>query len=174
MNRFLLVAISVADNLSAAEAYGAGLLLPYKQGLKQALVAGMREGPVVAVDACRIQAPEVASGLSVDGVKVGRSSKRLRNPANEPKPWMQTLLQEWQELENRKPAIVELENATYGYAEPIILQPMCRTCHGEVIAPELQQVIAARYPDDRATGFRPGDLRGMFWVEFPKAAVEPD
>jgi hypothetical protein len=27
--------------------------------------------------------------------------------------------------------------------------------------------LAARYPDDRATGFAPGDLRGWFWVEVP-------
>ena len=50
---------------------------------------------------------------------------------------------------------------------PIRLQPQCTMCHGPAaaIADEVRAEIAASYPDDRATGFATGDLRGWFWVE---------
>ena len=40
----------------------------------------------------------------------------------------------------------------------------CATCHGESVSPEILAEIKARYPDDTATGFAVGDLRGMFTV----------
>ena len=46
-------------------------------------------------------------------------------------------------------------------------QLLCTTCHGESISPGIASAIAERYPDDEATGFAVGDLRGVFWVEFP-------
>ena len=41
-----------------------------------------------------LRAPEIAAGLSTDGVRVGRTSHRLRNPANAPRPWMEPVLAE--------------------------------------------------------------------------------
>jgi hypothetical protein len=32
-------------------------------------------------------------------------------------------------------------------------------------APELSSAIQARYPQDRATYFEPGQLRGVFWLK---------
>lgn len=48
-----------------------------------------------------------------------------------------------------------------------MLQPMCLTCHGADLAPDVQAAIAERYPDDRATGYRTGELRGVIWAELP-------
>ena len=55
-----------------------------------------------------------------------------------------------------------------GYAEPIIVQPLCLSCHGNVLAPEVANHIEEAYPDDQATGFEIGDLRGVYWVAFPR------
>jgi hypothetical protein len=60
---------------------------------------------------------------------------------------------------------VALGGGRHGYVEPIVMQPLCVTCHGEEIAEPLRQRIAELYPEDRATGFRVGELRGLFWVE---------
>ena len=46
---------------------------------------------------------------------------------------------------------------------------LCVTCHGESLAPDVQERLAERYPTDRATGYRVGDLRGVFWAELPPA-----
>ncbi|MEX2498681.1 MAG: DUF3365 domain-containing protein [Wenzhouxiangellaceae bacterium] len=40
----------------------------------------------------------------------------------------------------------------------------CVICHGESIAPELAETIKQLYPQDQATGFAPGELRGAFSV----------
>ena len=44
---------------------------------------------------------------------------------------------------------------------------LCLQCHGEVLDPAVAGKIAELYPDDQATGFIDGDLRGVFWVEYP-------
>ena len=46
----------------------------------------------------------------------------------------------------------------------------CLACHGpaEALDEEVRVALAELYPEDRATGFRSGDLRGWFWVEVPR------
>jgi len=163
------VSVAETDRNSVGDigASGAALLKPFKQQLKQALISGIQEGPVAAIDACRIQAPEITAANSVDGIEVGRSSLRLRNPGNEPTDWMRDAMGHWQDSGDLTPVVRQLDADTVAYAEPIVLQPMCVTCHGKSIAPDVVAAIAERYPDDQATGYVPGDLRGMFWVSFP-------
>jgi hypothetical protein len=148
------------------QTYAASLLVPFKQELMHALTEGMATGPESAIAACSIQAPGIAAALSVDGVRVGRTSHRLRNSANEGPEWVAPILARYLEREAR-PVIVTLDDDRVGYVEPIMLAPLCTSCHGESIAPGVADAIAERYPDDEATGFAIGDLRGVFWVEFP-------
>ena len=162
---FIAVA-AAADGPGDAER-GAELLAPFKANLKQALIEGMQEGPASAIDVCRDKAPQIATWLSVDGVVLGRSSHKLRNPDNVAPEWLAPLLEEWAAAEARpEPALVELPGGRQGYVEPIYLQPLCLTCHGSEIAPDIAERIAALYPADAATGFSAGDFRGVFWVEF--------
>ena len=49
----------------------------------------------------------------------------------------------------------------------IATEPGCLACHGQDVAAPVREAILARYPDDRATGFAVGDLRGALWVEVP-------
>jgi hypothetical protein len=49
--------------------------------------------------------------------------------------------------------------------------PVCTTCHGATVAPDVAAAIAARYPEDRATGFSPGDLRGAFSIAWTGKAL---
>jgi hypothetical protein len=50
---------------------------------------------------------------------------------------------------------------------PIHLASKCMTCHGprEQIPSSVKKELDKRYPQDKATGFHSGDLRGWFWVE---------
>lgn len=148
---------------------GAEAVLPFKKSLKQALVSGLERGPVPAISVCRMVAPQLAEEVSTDGVRVGRSSLKLRNPKNAPKPWMQPLLETYEQSpDQREPAVVAIDDDTIGYVEPIFVQPLCVTCHGETLAPDLKSKIDELYPEDRATGYAPGDLRGVFWAELPR------
>lgn len=164
------VLVLLAAPAPGQETRGAELLAPFKQDLQAALRAGLAEGPAEAVRACRLQAPALAAAHSKEGVRVGRSSHRLRNPANRPPAWVAPILQAWAaDPETSAARTVELPEGRRGYVEPIRMQALCATCHGEQLAPGVSTLLQALYPEDRATGFRVGELRGVFWAEYPEA-----
>jgi hypothetical protein len=158
-------AVEAADAIDPA-ARGAELLAPFKSDLKQALMSGMQEGPAAAIEVCSELAPGIAASLSVDGVKMGRSSHRLRNPENVAPDWLVPLIDGYASGGERLPQTVALGEGRTGYAEPITVEPVCLTCHGVELDDAIAAQLAALYPEDRATGFSAGDFRGVFWVEF--------
>ncbi len=149
------------------QARGAELLAPFKMKLKGALLQGMESGPAEAIGACRAEAPQIAASLSTDGVRMGRSSHKLRNPQNAPPDWLVPILEAYASTAaEHVPQLADLGDGRSGYAEPIIVQPLCLTCHGETLHPDVAGRIAELYPEDEATGFAEGDFRGVFWVEY--------
>lgn len=148
-----------------AKARGAALLAPFKANLKNELVTSMQSGVDDAIAACNTAAPAIAASLSVDGVRMGRSSHRLRNPDNAAPAWVAPVIDDYLEGQPQ-PVSVELDGGRHGYAEPIMTQPLCLTCHGQELHPEVAAKIAELYPEDEAAGFAAGDLRGVFWVEY--------
>ena len=176
MRRLLLPCLCLLATLSAgaaeapadgATARGTALLLPFKQQLKAALQSGMAEGPAAAIGVCRDQAPAIAASLSTDDVTMGRTSHRLRNPQNRPPAWAASLLDRYAVGESSGAATVALDGGLTGYVEPIFVQPVCLACHGDTLAPGVADTLTRLYPDDAATGFAPGDFRGLFWVTYP-------
>jgi hypothetical protein len=162
----ILAVPAFADD--AAEARGAEILAPFKMQLKQALLSGLAQGPSEAIGACKLQAPQIAAALSVDGIVMGRSSHRLRNPANTAPDWVSPLMQAYvDDAADRAPRTVALAGDRVGYVEPILTQAVCLTCHGDVQDPALAERIADEYPDDQATGFELDEFRGVFWASFP-------
>ena len=153
-----------------ALARGAATLKPFKMELKSALELGLAEGPDAAIEVCQLRAPRIAAESSSSSVRVGRTSHKLRNPANAPAGWMKPLLADYlADAEARAPRAVALEGGRVGYVEPILVQSLCVTCHGEELAVPVRNRLRELYPEDQATGFRVGDLRGLFWVEFREA-----
>ncbi len=156
--------------VEARRARGAEILRPFKSALKQALQEGLREGPAAAINVCRLRAPALAEERSRAGVRVGRTSHRLRNPDNAPAAWMEPLLARYLEASDRRePAVVSLPRGRVGYLEPIHTGALCLTCHGSELAQPVREALDRHYPEDRATGFAVGELRGLFWAEFPAA-----
>jgi len=43
----------------------------------------------------------------------------------------------------------------------------CLKCHGEQLDPAVQARIKELYPDDKATGYKTGDLRGAVTIRQP-------
>ena len=86
-------AFDSVDARDAKSAHGAVLLAPLKTELKQALMVGMQKGPLNAISVCKARAPEIADALSIDGIRVGRTSHRLRNPDNQAPEWVNSVLQ---------------------------------------------------------------------------------
>ena len=143
----------------------ADLAARFKSTLMAALKEGLADGPAQAIGACSIQAPELAAELSVGGVRIGRTSLRLRNPVNAPEPWLEPLLKEYLASgPGSEPRAVRIDDSTVGYVEPLYVAKPCLTCHGEVIAEEVRQQIVEMYPEDDSVGFQEGDFRGLLWV----------
>lgn len=150
----------------------------FQAELQAQLSAAMQQGgPVRAIDVCHAVAPAIASSLSDEsGAQVRRIALRQRNPS--------ALAEgEWQKrLEalatapvgpDGKPATVQWTTGKgkaaqthYMRAIPMKEQP-CAACHGTNVAPDVQLRIQSLYPDDRAIGFRPGELRGAIAISWP-------
>jgi hypothetical protein len=124
------------------------------------------EGPAATIEVCSREAAEIAESVGEEhGLTIGRTSTKLRNPQNGPPEWVKPLIVE----PLAEPQFVELSNGHTGALLPIKLQAKCITCHGpsETITDDVKTQLAKLYPDDQATGFKEGDLRGWFWVDVP-------
>src|SRR5690606_10957711 len=73
---------------AAVAAKAQAAIVPYKRALKSELMAALGSGPVSAIDVCSSRAPALAAQHSKDGVRVGRSAKKLRTPADAPPAWL--------------------------------------------------------------------------------------
>lgn len=140
-----------------------------RTGLGRALRGALEDGPEAAIDVCRHEAPRLSADVG-EGLRIGRTSHRLRNPRNAPEPWMLPLLEAFRSgaLPPGAPHSVDLGARGIATVVPITMQPLCTTCHGDAVDPALRARILERYPEDDAVGFAVGEFRGMFWaVEAP-------
>jgi hypothetical protein len=126
----------------------------------------MHGGAQKAIAVCGERASALASEVGSEWkVHIGRTSQRLRNPLNDPPAWAAAHVAS----AATEPAFFAGPSRQFGALYPIRLVPMCVQCHGrsEDLAPQVRAALQQNYPDDAATGFATGDLRGWLWVEVP-------
>ncbi len=128
-------------------------------------------GPAYAIDYCNLNAMPLTDSMSkAFHVEIQRLSDKNRNPVNaitsDPD------LKAWSKISADKKAFAELNEAgDVLYYKPIFSgMPACIKCHGgdNDIAADALQLIEEKYPDDKATGYQMGDLRGMWKIKFNK------
>jgi hypothetical protein len=104
-----------------------------------------------------------------EGIAAGRTSDRLRNPTNAPRPWAAPLVNAHagESARNVEGFVVDLGDKV-GVLRPIAERPICAGCHGPLLAPGVRTALLERYPADKGAGFADGEIRGWFWVEMPK------
>jgi len=138
------------------------------------LTAALDSGDSAAgIAVCKEKAPAVAAHVNETyGVKIGRTSHKLRNAANVAPAWADPYIAEMA----ADPTYVAGPNGELGALLPIKLKAECAMCHGPVegIDEGVMAAISEAYPDDQAVGFVEGDLRGWFWVEAPPGEVEAE
>lgn len=143
--------------------------------LKAELVAGMQAGgPVAAIEVCHDKAPGIAEAVSLDqGMRLSRVSLKNRNPGNAPNDWQAAVLVDFQERVDSgedaaglswQETVETADGAEYRFMKAIPTGAVCLACHGTALAPEVAARIDDLYPEDKATGFSEGDLRGAFVV----------
>jgi hypothetical protein len=150
----------------------------FMQTLKQELQAGMQDGgPVNAISVCNLSAPAIANTYSVrNGWDVGRTSLKLRNPANAPDAWERSVLESFEERKaaGENPAKIEHYEVVsqdgvreLRYMKAIPTAELCLVCHGENIDTVTQARLDTLYPEDQARGYKAGDIRGAFSISQP-------
>ena len=136
----------------------------FAKNLVTELSAAIRSGgPQAGIPVCNERAPIIAKGVTETGLRIGRTSFKLRNPANRAPTWAQPFV----DARARKPILLVDEQERLHALYPILLKDQCVVCHGkdEQIPDAVKVALGASYSQDRARGFSPGDLRGWFWIE---------
>jgi hypothetical protein len=129
-------------------------------------------GPMAAFSVCPTESPRIAKEVAeAQKVEMGRTSFRLRNPANAPRPWAAKYVAgaAGKKPDELAPVVFDLGDRI-GLLRPIVATNACARCHGpaEGIPADVKAELAKKYPKDQALGFAPGDLRGFIWVEVKK------
>ena len=170
----LLAALSAAAQDDERLALSRDATAQLGQELTAALLSALgTDGPVEAIGVCSIEASPIAARLSGEaGARIGRTALRIRNPENAPdeaaREVMEAFARDLAADATAPPEHFETRpDGSARYMSAIVAQPLCVTCHGSEIAPEVAAAIAGHYPADQATGFAVGDLRGAFIVDWP-------
>ena len=143
--------------------------------LKSELVKAMQSGGAVeAIDVCHTKANAIAADVSKEsGMLVSRVSLKNRNPDNAANEWQQQVLLSFEEQKRSsgRPSVltwsdtVETANGPeFRYMKAIPTAGLCLQCHGDALAPDVSAKLNELYPEDKAVGYKQGDIRGAFLV----------
>jgi len=136
---------------------------------------GQKEGLPSVVHFCNDNAQKLADSLGkIHKVEIRRTSHKLRNPDSKPNADQEAVINNYlqlQEDQNKQmePVIMKDEQGYVHFYAPIKLKEKCLQCHGQVgkdIHDDVYKVIKEKYPQDKATGFKVGELRGIWDIKF--------
>ena len=150
-----------------------------QKALGSRLMAAMKEGgPVNGIGVCQRIAQDITrmTGDEAANISISRTALRVRNPVNHADPGSRAVLAHWQEQlkagEALGPRLTEKEGSVIVH-RPIMTAAICLQCHGptEKIDKETLAILRELYPEDQATGFAEGDLRGAFRITFARPSI---
>ncbi len=141
--------------------------------LQQLLGEEMKRGGLAgAAKSCAETAQTVTEEFAKEReLDLRRISLKYRNQKDQPDDYEAARLKEWEaQLKAGKPLAESAQTVTENgrkylrFMKPILVQGVCLACHGprDKISPDVLEVLDARYPRDKATGYQAGDLRGAF------------
>ena len=164
------------SRVSAVAAPVAGALTQTLGGNLMAAIEA--DGHVGAMEFCNVQAmPLTAQVTEEQGLEVKRTSWRVRNPDNAPDSLEVQALAHFaaqaEAGEAPEPWVQAVPAGGWRYYQPLPTGDLCLSCHGspEQLGDGVQQALDRLYPDDEATGFNAGELRGLLRVSVPDEAV---
>ncbi len=134
-----------------------------------------KNGVIVALDFCNIQAMPLTDSMSVvHKAQIRRVSDKPRNPKNQASvtelTYIQTFKNQVAAGEEPTPIVTTMgDKAEFYY--PIVTNSMCLKCHGTP-EKELESLtfsnILKHYPNDKATGYGENEVRGIWSIEFSR------
>lgn len=178
MDRFSLYAFLLASSLLSAQPLAqeqivqkgneiSGKLL---QTLGGELKTHMQNGGALnALHFCSQNALTLTDKVAKESdAKIKRVALLNRNPLNAPSSEEEKIILDWQSMAKMGKVLPTYELKKGVYYKPILINnEACLKCHGnlETDSP-LAKAIKETYPEDKATGYKMGDLRGMIVIEF--------
>jgi hypothetical protein len=159
-----------------AEARGVAMSIPPRlvTVLQEEIAKG---GPEGAIEVCRVKAPQMAKEASEKtGWNIRRVSLKNRNPKAVPDAWERAVLEDFDRraAAGENPASLEKGEVvtdggvrTYRYMKALPTQSLCVACHGaaDQISPAVKAKLGEHYPNDKATGYTPGQIRGAMTLK---------
>ena len=174
---FSLLLLSCSENkVEVSEQEIAGMrtiAMGFMKDLKGVLINQIQtNGVLQAVSVCSDTAQVLTNNFGLQkGVYIKRVSFKNRNENNFPDDFEKKVLSKFEMLHQNKELNTDTEHAEVvqegefkylRYLKPILVQAECLNCHGSEadIMPEVKQLIAQQYSNDKAVGYKIGDLRG--------------
>lgn len=165
------------DRLSSEEVLEQGKQIAatsFKALSAQLKTAIKKDGLQSAVKYCQTNALKITDSLSNNyNVNIKRTSEKFRNSENKPNSNELSVLLKYQNDKNNgyimEPFVEKVNDAEFNFYSPIIINDLCLKCHGivgETLLKEDRLYIKEFYPQDLATGYQKGDLRGMWSINF--------
>jgi hypothetical protein len=156
--------------------------MEFMKSLKGILIKQMQtKGVVQAVSVCSDTAQVLTNNIGIQkGVFIRRVSFKNRNKNNYPDNFEKKVLSKFDLLKQNDKldektehfeTVQEGEFTYLRYLKPILIQAECLNCHGSQteIMPDVRNIIAQKYPDDKAIEYKLGNLRGAVSI---KKAIE--
>jgi hypothetical protein len=183
MHRAVLAGLSLAILMAAAVTAGNEDLEGEARSLAREFVTTLKPqlkdalqtaGPAGAIAVCADIAPQIADSLSASsGWLVKRVSLQVRNASRaSPDPWEREVLQDFARRQARGDPVdtlyvSEQVGGHYRYMQAQVVEPLCLVCHGDGLGQPVQQALEQYYPDDTATGYTLGQVRGAISLSRP-------
>jgi len=178
LSGLLLTSVTMADN-AAVKQEGVKYIKMLGGTLKSQLQAKMKEDKtgLTALAFCTSSADEITNEVNKKlpaYAKVRRTSLKVRNgKVNTPDATDRKVMEEYVAAIKAKTfspkdiKVVEEGDVTRVY-KPLVAKAVCLKCHGSDLSPKIADAIKTAYPNDKATGFKEGDLRGVIVAEIKK------
>ena len=145
----------------------------FKSKIKEKAAQG---GLPAVVDFCHKNAMKLSDSMGkAHNAVIKRTSFKLRNPKNKPDIDAEAVLNEYLKLQEEskpmEPVVLKDSEGFVHFYAPIKLKKECLKCHGtpgKELHDNIYKLIKTKYPEDQATGFKEGDLRGIWDIKFLK------
>lgn len=147
----------------------------FGKSLKSELIGAMKAGgPENALNVCNIEAMPITENASaLNDAQVSRVSLKNRNPDNVPNDWQREVLQDFDTRAASGEDIAKMASVSVvdhagkkqlRFMKAVGTEAPCLACHGQQLSAEVQTRLDELYPDDKATGYSLGQVRGAIVV----------
>ncbi len=143
--------------------------------LKSELKKAIKEGGLInAMNVCNTQALPITllAGIEHD-VTLSRVSLKNRSPINVPNDWQKVVLKDFDSRFAKGESVKKMAFAKivendgkkqFRFMKALPTGDKCLACHGAEINSEVSARLAKLYPDDKATGYLKGQVRGAIVI----------